>query len=72
MYQHPRSGDPDRFEGAANDSVAVILSNFTDKSMSMSFAVHLICSLLVGTFRSTSDVFYCSPFKRNFMLMVST
>ncbi|KAF8329612.1 hypothetical protein F5887DRAFT_1183719 [Amanita rubescens] len=50
--------DPDRFEGTTDDSAAVILSNFTDESESMSFAVHLICSLLVGAFRSTSDMSY--------------
>ena len=50
--------DPDRFEGTTDDSAAIILSKFTDGSESMSFAVHLICSLLVGAFRSTSDMSY--------------
>ena len=50
--------DPDRFEGATDDSAAVILSNFMDESESMSFAVHLIRNLLVGAFRSTSDMSY--------------
>lgn len=50
--------DPDRFEGTAGDSAAVILSNFTDEIETMSFVIHLISDLLVGAFRSTSNMSY--------------
>jgi serine/threonine-protein kinase ATR len=50
--------DPDRFEGTTDDSAAVILNNFTEENETMAFVVHLISSLLVGAFRSTSDMSY--------------
>lgn len=50
--------DPDRFEGTADDSAAAILGNFTEENETMSFVVHLISNLLVGAFRSTSDMSY--------------
>ncbi|KAI0638446.1 hypothetical protein C8Q77DRAFT_1046895 [Trametes polyzona] len=52
--------DPDRFELRVNDHRMIMLSNFTDESESMSFALHLIRDVLVGAFRSTSDIKYQS------------
>ncbi|OBZ70466.1 Serine/threonine-protein kinase atr [Grifola frondosa] len=52
--------DPDRFEIGISDTKMVILSNFTDENESMSFALHLIRDVLVGAFRSTSDIKYQS------------
>ncbi|RDB19974.1 Serine/threonine-protein kinase atr [Hypsizygus marmoreus] len=50
--------DPDRFELSINDPSMVVLSNYTDEGESALFAMHLIRDLLVGVFRSTSDVSY--------------
>ncbi|TCD67266.1 serine/threonine-protein kinase M1 [Steccherinum ochraceum] len=48
--------DPDRFEINTGDSRMIMLSNFTDENESVTFAIHLICDVLVGAFRSTSDI----------------
>ncbi|KAJ7506601.1 hypothetical protein B0H11DRAFT_1706690 [Mycena galericulata] len=52
--------DPDRFEISTNGSTMIMLSNFTNEDDSMAFALHLIQDLLVGAFRSTSDIRYQS------------
>ncbi|KZT05577.1 uncharacterized protein LAESUDRAFT_655532 [Laetiporus sulphureus 93-53] len=52
--------DPDRLEINTHRSRNVMLSNFTDESESVSFALHLIRDVLVGAFRSTSDIKYQS------------
>ncbi len=52
--------DPDRFELRVNDNRMIMLSNFTDEAESMAFALHLIRDVLVGAFRSTSDIKYQS------------
>jgi len=48
--------DPDRCEIGFSDSRMVVLHNFTDEGESVLFALHLIRDLLVGAFRSTSDI----------------
>jgi serine/threonine-protein kinase ATR len=48
--------DPDRFDLAPEDTTMTVINNFTDEGESVSFAVHLIRDLLVGAFRSTSDI----------------
>ncbi|KAI0650476.1 hypothetical protein C8Q79DRAFT_901502 [Trametes meyenii] len=50
--------DPDRFELRVNDHRMIMLSNFTDETESALFALHLIRDVLVGAFRSTSDISY--------------
>ncbi|KIJ69878.1 hypothetical protein HYDPIDRAFT_79167 [Hydnomerulius pinastri MD-312] len=50
--------DPDRCEIGLSDSRMVVRSNFTDETESMLFAMHLIKDVLVGVFRSTSDIKY--------------
>ncbi|KAI0660728.1 hypothetical protein C8Q70DRAFT_912237 [Cubamyces menziesii] len=52
--------DPDRFELRINDNRMIMLSNFTDERESTDFALHLIRDVLVGAFRSTSDIKYQS------------
>ncbi|KAI0353102.1 hypothetical protein OH77DRAFT_1497585 [Trametes cingulata] len=52
--------DPDRFELRVDDHRMIMLSNFTDDGESMAFALHLIRDVLVGAFRSTSDIKYQS------------
>ncbi|KAH0840168.1 Nop14-like family-domain-containing protein [Lanmaoa asiatica] len=52
------AADPDRCEIGSNDSRMVVRSNFTDESEAVLFAMHLIKDVLVGTFRSTSDIKY--------------
>lgn len=52
--------DPDRCEIGYNDSRMIVLTNFVDEEESMLFALHLIRDLLVGAFRSTSDIKYQS------------
>lgn len=52
--------DPDRFELATGENRLTILSNFADEAESMSFALHLISDVLVGVFRSASDIKYQS------------
>ncbi|KAL6309800.1 hypothetical protein BKA93DRAFT_723405 [Sparassis latifolia] len=52
--------DPDRLDMGVNDTRIVMLSNFMDEAESASFALHLIRDILVGAFRSTSDINYQS------------
>ena len=51
--------DPDRFELPVHEDHLVILGNFKEEE-AMTFALHLIKNVLVGSFRSTSDVKYQS------------
>jgi len=48
--------DPDRCELPVGLSRIIVKSNFTDEDESIHFALHLICDLLVGAFRSSSDI----------------
>lgn len=50
--------DPDRCEIDLHDSRMVVRSNFADEAESVLFAMHLIKDVLVGAFRSTSDIKY--------------
>ncbi|KAF8622078.1 hypothetical protein AX15_007222 [Amanita polypyramis BW_CC] len=50
--------DPDRCEIIVDDDTMVVLKNFTDENESIRFALHLVKDLLVGVFRSTSDISY--------------
>jgi serine/threonine-protein kinase ATR len=50
--------DPDRFEMVGGEPPIVILNNFYDDEESIIFALYLVRDILVGTFRSTSDVQY--------------
>ncbi|KAG6335950.1 hypothetical protein ID866_3139 [Astraeus odoratus] len=50
--------DPDRCEIDLHESRMVVRSNFTDETESVLFAMHLIKDVLVGAFRSTSDIRY--------------
>ncbi|EPQ58953.1 hypothetical protein GLOTRDRAFT_70000 [Gloeophyllum trabeum ATCC 11539] len=50
--------DPDRFELGQNDPRMFVLSNFQDEGEGIAFAIHLIQDVLVGAFRSTSDIKY--------------
>lgn len=50
--------DPDRCEIPSRTTNLVILKNFTDEEEAVIFALHLIQDLLVGAFRSTSDIKY--------------
>ncbi|KAH7887463.1 hypothetical protein F5I97DRAFT_2009110, partial [Phlebopus sp. FC_14] len=50
--------DPDRCEFGLSDSRMVVRSNFTDEAESVLFAMHFIKDVLVGAFRSTSDIKY--------------
>lgn len=52
--------DPDRCEIGFSDPRIIMLNNFTDEGESVSFALHLIKDVLVGAFRSTSDIKYQS------------
>lgn len=52
--------DPDRCEIGFSDPRMIMLSNFTDEGESVVFALHLIKDVLVGAFRSTSDIKYQS------------
>ena len=52
--------DPDRCEIKLSDPRMIVLSNFTDEGEAVLFALHLIRDLLVGAFRSTSDLKYQS------------
>jgi serine/threonine-protein kinase ATR len=52
--------DPDRCEFAYKDTGMIMRSNFTDEGESVHFALHLIRDVLVGAFRSTSDIKYQS------------
>lgn len=48
--------DPDRCELSTKQPRIIVKNNFADEDESMQFALHLICDLLVGAFRSTSDM----------------
>lgn len=50
--------DPDRCEVAVDDHRMIVTNNFTDEGESVLFALHLISDLLIGAFRSTSDINY--------------
>ncbi|KIK96405.1 hypothetical protein PAXRUDRAFT_310274 [Paxillus rubicundulus Ve08.2h10] len=50
--------DPDRCEIGSSDSRMVVRGNFLDEAESVLFAMHLIKDVLVGAFRSTSDIKY--------------
>ncbi|KIJ20461.1 hypothetical protein PAXINDRAFT_174826 [Paxillus involutus ATCC 200175] len=50
--------DPDRCEIGSSDSRMVVRQNFSDEVESVLFAMHLIKDVLVGAFRSTSDIKY--------------
>ena len=50
--------DPDRFDIPFLDSGMVVLSNFWDEGEAIEFAIHLIENVLVGAFRSSSDIKY--------------
>lgn len=52
------AADPDRFELGEGDSNMIMLSNFSDEGESVAFALHLIRDVLVGVFRSASDINY--------------
>ncbi|XP_006456710.1 hypothetical protein AGABI2DRAFT_78376 [Agaricus bisporus var. bisporus H97] len=52
--------DPDRCELSTKQSRIIVKNNFADEEESMGFALHLICDLLVGAFRTTSDIRYQS------------
>ncbi|EMD40504.1 hypothetical protein CERSUDRAFT_44292 [Gelatoporia subvermispora B] len=52
--------DPDRFTLGMTDSRIVVMNNFADENECMIFAIHLIRDVLVGAFRSTSDIKYQS------------
>lgn len=48
--------DPDRLELTTNDSSMILYQNFGDEEESIQFALYLITNVLLGTFRSTSDI----------------
>jgi serine/threonine-protein kinase ATR len=48
--------DPDRLELATHDSSMILYQNFGDEEESIRFALYLITDVLLGTFRSTSDI----------------
>ncbi|KAI0322491.1 hypothetical protein OF83DRAFT_1093546 [Amylostereum chailletii] len=50
--------DADRFDFGTGELRPVILKNFTDEEENVTFALHLVTDVLVGTFRSTNDVGY--------------
>lgn len=52
--------DPDRCEIAVTDTRMILLKNLTDPDESLLFAMHLVQDLLVGAYRSTSDIKYQS------------
>jgi serine/threonine-protein kinase ATR len=52
--------DPDRCEIGFSDPRIIMLNNFTDEGESVVFALHLVKDVLVGAFRSTSDIKYQS------------
>ncbi|KDR84098.1 hypothetical protein GALMADRAFT_219929 [Galerina marginata CBS 339.88] len=52
--------DPDRCEIAHRNTSVVVMKNFVDDGEAVIFALHLIQDLLVGAFRSTSDIKYQS------------
>lgn len=50
--------DPDRFELPSGDETATLFSNFNDEDDAVAFALYLISDVLVGVFRSASDLNY--------------
>ncbi|TFK55398.1 hypothetical protein OE88DRAFT_1622542 [Heliocybe sulcata] len=50
--------DPDRFELGHNDPRIFVLNNYQDENEAVAFTIHLIQDVLVGAFRSTSDIKY--------------
>lgn len=52
--------DPDRVEIPYQNTNMVVMKNYADDSEAILFALHLIQDLLVGAFRSTSDIKYQS------------
>lgn len=50
--------DPDRFELPSGDEHATLFSDFNDETDAMDFALYLISDVLVGVFRSASDLNY--------------
>ncbi|KAK7033561.1 hypothetical protein VNI00_012785 [Paramarasmius palmivorus] len=52
--------DIDRCELALRDSEMIVMNNFTVEEESQTFALHLITNVLVGAFRTTSDIKYQS------------
>ncbi|KAJ3474989.1 hypothetical protein NLI96_g12128 [Meripilus lineatus] len=50
--------DPDRIDLGAPEPRLIMLSNFTDEEESVSFALHIVTNVLVGTFKPTSDIMY--------------
>ena len=52
------AADPDRFELPSGDENAALFSNFNDENDAVAFALYLISDVLVGVFRSASDLNY--------------
>ncbi|KAJ7055002.1 hypothetical protein C8F01DRAFT_1160647 [Mycena amicta] len=52
--------DPDRFEIGGSGTTMIMTSNFTNDDDSVAFVLHVIQDVLVGAFRSTSDIRYQS------------
>ncbi|KAI0938155.1 hypothetical protein AcV7_003428 [Taiwanofungus camphoratus] len=52
--------DPDRFEIGIKDTNEIMMSNYEDELEAVNFALRLITDVLVGAFRSTSDIKYQS------------
>ncbi|KAG1752448.1 uncharacterized protein EDB91DRAFT_1243215 [Suillus paluster] len=50
--------DPDRCDLGSKETRMIVRSNFEDNKEAVSFARHLIQDVLVGAFRSTSDIKY--------------
>lgn len=50
--------DPDRCEIPSQTTSMVVFKDFTDESENLLFALHLIQDLVVGAFRSTSNIRY--------------
>ncbi|KAG0703892.1 hypothetical protein DFH29DRAFT_981716 [Suillus ampliporus] len=50
--------DPDRCDLVSKEKRIIVRSNFEDFAEAISFALHLIEDVLVGAFRSTSDIKY--------------
>lgn len=48
--------DPDRLELPHKDSSFILYRNFTDEEESIRFAIYLITDVLLGSYRSTSDI----------------
>ena len=48
--------DPDRLELRVEDKRILVISNFSDESEAMAFALHLIQNVLVGVYRSATEL----------------